>query len=111
MPTDPQIRERMNSGDIHGAVRLAAREKIAKIKDTKKNELDLQIAALEELVRRYPEINTEFYGGQIRQSLQELGLRGPTLQEMEQALRHTQEKLAPVAEYETRRQARPRQTQ
>jgi hypothetical protein len=106
-----QISERLDAGDRAGAVRLAAHEKIAKLKEAQKSELDLQIAAIEELVRRYPEFNTEFYGGQIRQSLHELGLRGISVEEMERALQHVQEKLAPVAESAARRQARPRQTQ
>jgi hypothetical protein len=106
MPTDPQIRERMNSGDIHGAVRLAAREKIANLKKAQRSEREMQLAALEELVRRYPEINTEFMGGQLRLSLAELGLKGTTIEDMEAALAHVQETLAPVAEYEeARRQA------
>src|SRR5258707_1777112 len=100
-----QIAERLDAGDRAGAVRLAAREKIAKIQQAQKSELDLQIAAIEELVRRYPEFNNEFYGGQIRLSLQEMGFRGISVEEMERALQHVQEKLAPVAEYEARRQA------
>jgi hypothetical protein len=104
-----QIAERLDAGDRAGAVRLAAREKIAKLKEAQKSELDLQLDALQELVRRYPEINNEFYGSQLRQSLAELGLRGTTLAEMERALHHVQEKLAPVAENAARRQMRPRQ--
>jgi len=104
-----QIAERLDAGDHAGAVRLAAREKIAKLKEAQKGELDLQLDALEELVRCYPEINNEFYGSQLRQSLAELGLRGTTLAEMERALHHVQEKLAPAAENAAGRQMRPRQ--
>jgi hypothetical protein len=106
-----QIAERLDAGDRAGAVRLAARQQITKLKKVQKSELDLQLAALEELVRRFPQINSEFYGSQLRQSLAELGLKGTCVEEMETALAHVQEKLTPVAEYDARRQARPRQTQ
>jgi hypothetical protein len=90
-------------------VRLAAREQATKLKQAQKSEWDLKLAALEELLRRYPEFNTEFYGGQLRLSLAELGLSGTTVEDMERALHHVQETLAPVAENVARRQVRPRQ--
>jgi hypothetical protein len=104
-----QIAERLDAGDHAGAVRLAAREKIANLKKAQRSGREMQLAALEELVRRNPEINTEFMGGQLRQSLAALGLKGTTIEDMERALHHVQETLAPVAEYEARRQMRPRQ--
>jgi hypothetical protein len=103
-----QIAERIASGDNAGAVRLAAREKISKLKEAQKSEQNLQLDALAELIKRYPQFNTEFYGGQLRQSLAALGLRGTTVEEMERALQHVQETLAPV-ENVARRQVRPRQ--
>jgi hypothetical protein len=104
-----QITERLDAGDHAGAVRLAAREQATKLKQAQKSEWDLKLAALEELVRRYPEFNTEFYGGQLRLSLAELGLSGTTVEDMERALHHVQETLAPVAANVARRQVRPRQ--
>jgi hypothetical protein len=103
MSRSQQIQARLDVGDNAGAVRLAAREKIANIKKVQRNEHELQLAALAELVRRHPEINHEFYGGQIRQSLAKLGLRGTTIDDMEAALRDVQQTLAQVVEYEEAR--------
>jgi hypothetical protein len=110
MSRSQQIVERLDAGDHAGAVRLATREKIAALKKAQRSETAMQLVALEELVRRHPEVNCEFYGSQLRLSLAELGLRGTTIEEMETALAHIQEKLAPVAEWnEARRQVRARQ--
>jgi hypothetical protein len=101
-----QIQDRLDVGDQNGAVRLAARQQIANIKKAQRSEQEMRLAALGELVRLHPEIDTEFMGGQLRQSLAALGLKGLTLEEMEAALRHTQQTLAQVSQYEdARRQA------
>jgi hypothetical protein len=111
MPVDREIQNHFDAGDFVGGVRRAARAQIAEMKAAQKSELDLQLAALEQLVRKHPEIDNTFYGHALRTAIAELGLRGTTLEEMEQAFDCVQRKLAPVVDWQEQRRSHPRQTQ
>ena len=95
MPSDPQIRERMDSGDFHGAARLALKqilpELTAKAQATQVS-LDTKIAdAAGQFFARHPELQPADeasaleFGRQMGVVVRKLGLDGFSVEHWESA--------------------------
>jgi hypothetical protein len=107
MPTDPQIRERIDAGDIHGAAKLALKELVPEIRQaTAQATLDAKIAdAASAFFARHPELqftdSQAFeFGKKIGNVIRSLNLDGTSVEHWESAWTIEQAKRAP---------ARPRQ--